>query len=60
MREVKASIAFEESTDRSMPCGEGLALRYDPSRRVMLRFRLQVSALEDLEAVRYARRAMIR
>ena len=49
-----------ESTDRSMPGGEGLALRYDPSRRVMLRFKLQVSSPEDLEAVRYARRAMIR
>ncbi len=43
-----------------MPGGEAVALRYDPSRRMMLRFRLQVFAPEDLEALRYARRAMIR
>src|SRR5262245_55032092 len=43
-----------------MPGGEALALRYDPSRRVMLRFRLQASSPDDLEALRYARRAMIR
>jgi hypothetical protein len=57
---VKSSISFVESTERSMPGGETLALRYDPSRRVMLRFRLQASSPEDLEALRYARRAMIR
>src|SRR5262245_54689695 len=43
-----------------MPGGEALALRYDPSRRVMLRFRLQASSPDDLEALKYARRAMIR
>jgi hypothetical protein len=43
-----------------MPGGESVVLRYDPSRRVMLRFRLQISSTEDLEALRYARRAMIR
>jgi hypothetical protein len=57
---VRSSISFVESTERSLPGGETLALRYDPSRRVMLRFRLQASTPEDLEALRYARRAMIR
>ena len=57
---MKSSISFVESSERSAFGGEALALRYDPSRRVMLRFRLQVSAPEDLEALRYARRAMIR
>ncbi len=55
-----AGIQFTESTDRSQPGSEALALRYDPSRRVMLRFKLQVTGPEDLEALRYARRAMIR
>jgi len=55
-----AGIQFSESTDRSQPGNEALALRYDPSRRVMLRFKLQLAAPEDLEALRYARRAMIR
>ena len=49
-----------ESRDRSLSGGDNLALRYDPSRRIMLRFRLQAFAPEDLEALRYARRAMIR
>jgi hypothetical protein len=49
-----------ESVDRSLPGGETVALRYDPSRRIMLRFKLQATAPEDLEALRYARRAMIR
>jgi hypothetical protein len=58
---VKSSISFIEASERQAFGGaEALALRYDPSRRVMLRFRLQASAPEDLEALRYARRAMIR
>ena len=43
-----------------MPSGEASALRYDPSRRSMLRFKLWASTSEELEALRYARRAMIR
>jgi hypothetical protein len=53
-------IQFVEASERALPGGDGLALRFDPSRRIMLRFRLQVNASEDLEALRYARRAMIR
>jgi hypothetical protein len=58
---MKGPIRFLESTERTIHGGgESVALRYDPSRRVMLRFRLQASSPEDLEALRYARRAMIR
>jgi len=39
---------------------EAVALRYDPSRRAMLRFQLDLSEPDDIEALRYARRAMIR
>ncbi len=39
---------------------DGVAIRYDPSRRVMLRFRLEISEPDDVDALRYARRAMIR
>ena len=59
-RTVNPRIRFVEASDRSLPGGEGLALRYDPSRRIMLRFRLQATSAEDLEALRYSRRAMIR
>lgn len=55
-----STIRFVESTDRALPTGDVLAVRYDPSRRVMLRFRMEVSAPDDLEALRYARRSMIR
>lgn len=37
-----------------------LALRFDPTRRLTLRFRLQLESDRDLEALRYARRVMIR
>ena len=57
---MRALIRFLESTDRALPGGEAVALRYDPSRRIMLRFKLQATSPEDLEALRYARRAMIR
>lgn len=40
--------------------GDALALRFDPSRRVMLRFELALQGSENLEALRYARRSMIR
>lgn len=38
----------------------GHALRVDPSRHLTLRFRLSIPSTEDVEALRYARRAMIR
>jgi hypothetical protein len=40
--------------------GDAVALRIDTSRRVTLRFQLATKRLKDLEALRYARRAMIR
>lgn len=39
---------------------DALALRFDPSRRIVLRFALTVTTDEDREALRYARRCMIR
>ena len=39
---------------------ETTALRFDSSRRVTLRFALSYSGEEELEALRYARRCMIR
>lgn len=57
------SIRYRETTEPSVPAGDprdGLALRFDPTRRVTLRFRLQYDSEEDLEALRYARRTMIR
>jgi hypothetical protein len=39
---------------------DSVALRIDPSRRVTLRFSLVIDDPQDLEALRYARRAMIR
>jgi hypothetical protein len=55
-------IRFREATEFSNAADarDALALRYDPSRRVTLRFRLQLTEQADLEALRYARRAMIR
>lgn len=39
---------------------DATALRFDPSRRVTLRFEIVVLGDDALEALRYARRAMIR
>jgi hypothetical protein len=39
---------------------DSVALRIDPSRRITLRFSLMIEDNQDLEALRYARRAMIR
>ncbi len=39
---------------------DAAALRIDPSRRMSLRFQLKLAIPGDLEALRYARRAMIR
>ncbi len=43
-----------------MDARDAVALRFDPSRRVMLRFQILLRSDEEIEALRYARRAMIR
>lgn len=56
-------IRFRETTDLTVShtdAREVLAVRFDPSRRVTLRFQLDLSDPSDMEALRYARRAMIR
>lgn len=56
-------IEYTETTVASSVGGDELgahALRIDPSRRATLRFRLSLDGIEDVEALRYARRAMIR
>lgn len=57
-----SSIRLEETTDQAGALGarDGLALRIDPTRRVNLRFQLHFDSPDDVEAVRYARRVMIR
>jgi len=57
-----SSIRLDETTDFSTPADvrDGLALRFDPTRRINLRFRLHFDSPDDVEAVRYARRVMIR
>ncbi len=57
------SIRCRETTPQSFTAAEdrdAVALRIDPSRRVTLRFALLIEDSQDLEALRYARRAMIR
>jgi hypothetical protein len=56
-------IAFRETAD--IPASRGgvrdaADLRLDPSRRVMLRFQVSLEGEDEMEALRYARRAMIR
>jgi hypothetical protein len=57
-------IGFRETTTEASPTAgqlrDALALRFDPSRRVMLRFQIVLADDEALEALRYARRAMVR
>lgn len=54
-------IHCSETTEPSFSRGDDeFALRIDPSRRLTLRFHLDLKEAEDLEALRYARRAMIR
>ncbi len=57
-------IAFRETTTEASPTAgqlrDTVALRFDPSRRVMLRFQISLTGDEGLEALRYARRTMIR
>jgi hypothetical protein len=60
---LMSSIQYRETTPSSVGGTENrdsVALRIDPSRRVTLRFALQLGDAGDLEALRYARRAMIR
>lgn len=59
---MSSPIRYRETTDTSSATDarDALALRFDPTRRVILRFHLQVDSDEDLEALRYARRIMIR
>jgi hypothetical protein len=57
------TIRCRETTSQSFTTGEdrdAVALRIDPSRRVTLRFALVIDDSQDLEALRYSRRAMIR
>jgi hypothetical protein len=59
------AIGFRETTAEAAPSAgplrDAVALRFDPSRRVTLRFELDLGQDADaLEALRYARRAMIR
>ena len=59
---MSAPIRFRETLDAT-PSGDvrdGLALRFDPTRRITLRFRLELDSEEQVEALRYARRVMIR
>ncbi len=54
-------IRYTETTDVSTSADlSAQALRIDLSRHVTLRFRLNLGSAEDVEALRYARRAMIR
>ena len=59
-----ALIRFIETTDKASVVGgdvsDQVALRLDPTRRCMLRFELELAQADDMEALRYARRAMIR
>lgn len=56
-------IRVSEASEPLSPAVEerdSAALRIDPSRRMTLRFQLKLASPGDLEALRYARRAMIR
>jgi hypothetical protein len=56
-------IRYSETTDMSgtrSGVRDAVSLRFDPSRRVMLRFQVVIEGDDELEALRYARRAMIR
>lgn len=57
------TISFREATEVPEPRGagrDGAELRLDPSRRVMLRFQVALHSDDEMEAIRYARRSMIR
>jgi hypothetical protein len=56
-------IRLRETSEAAEPRGgarDSAELRLDPSRRVMLRFQLLLEGDDETEALRYARRAMIR
>ena len=57
-------IVFRETTSDANPTAaqlrDAVAVRFDPSRRVLLRFEIAMADDAALEALRYARRAMIR
>ncbi|HEV8609224.1 MAG TPA: hypothetical protein VGS98_04055 [Thermoanaerobaculia bacterium] len=60
---MSASIRYRETTELSSSGADarnGLALRFDATRRLTLRFRLELDSDDDVEALRYARRIMIR
>lgn len=60
---MTAPIGYRETTDPSPSVGDPsdrLALRFDPTRRIVLRFRLEFETDRDLDAIRYARRVLIR
>jgi hypothetical protein len=60
---MSAPIGCRETTDSSPSVGDPsdrLALRFDPTRRIVLRFRLEFGTDLDLDAIRYARRVLIR
>jgi hypothetical protein len=55
-------IGLRETTEVPARGGarDAADLRLDPSRRVMLRFHVSLQGEDEMEALRYARRAMIR
>jgi hypothetical protein len=56
-------IRFRETSEPAETGGaarDSAELRLDPSRRVMLRFQVLLGGDDETEALRYARRAMIR
>lgn len=57
-------ISFRETTTEAPAMAgqmrDATALRFDPSRRVTLRFDIGLAGDDAVEALRYARRAMIR
>ena len=60
---MTAPIGYRETTDLFPSVGDPsdrLALRIDPTRRIVLRFRLEFENERDLDAIRYARRSLIR
>jgi hypothetical protein len=61
---MSASIRYRETPELSssgVDARNGLAaLRFDATRRLTLRFRLELDSDDDVEALRYARRVMIR
>jgi hypothetical protein len=60
---MKDPIGYRETTEglpRAEEARDVLALRFDPTRRIVLRFELSLAEEEEREALRYARRCMIR